>query len=100
MMKNDDFRLLKGFASRQTDGLTDICECRVAFATENCNHMTHNAYIVYQYIPVLFSILIWFSICIKLSVFRNNSISLGMGMDDAKNSIFFGKWIPSNQILI
>ena len=50
--------------------------------------MTHNAYIVYQYIPVLFSILIWFSICIKLSVFRNNSISLGMGMDDAKNSIF------------
>ena len=62
--------------------------------------MTHNAYTVYQYIPVLFSILIWFSICIKLSVFRNNSISLGMGMDDAKNSIFFGKWIPSNQILI
>ena len=35
MMKNDDFKLLKGFASRQTDGLTDICECRVAFATEN-----------------------------------------------------------------
>ena len=34
MMKDDDFELLMGFASRQTDGLTDICECRVAFATE------------------------------------------------------------------
>ena len=35
MMKNDDFRLLKGFASEQTDRRMDICECRVAFATEN-----------------------------------------------------------------
>ena len=35
MMKDDDFKLLRGFASRQTDRLTDICECRVAFATEN-----------------------------------------------------------------
>ena len=34
MMKNDDVKLLKGFASRQMDGLMDICECRVAFATE------------------------------------------------------------------
>ena len=31
MMKNDDFKSLKGFA----DGRTDICDCRVAFATEN-----------------------------------------------------------------
>ena len=39
MMKDDDFKLLKGFALRQTDGQTDkwtdICDCRVAFATEN-----------------------------------------------------------------
>ena len=35
-MKDDDFIMLMGFASEQTDGLTDICECRVAFATEKC----------------------------------------------------------------
>ena len=34
-MKDDDFKLLRGFADRQTDGQTDICDCRVAFATEN-----------------------------------------------------------------
>ena len=31
MMKDDYFKLLRGFAHRRTD----ICECRVAFATEN-----------------------------------------------------------------
>ena len=30
-MKNDDIKLLRGFADIQTD----ICYCRVAFATEN-----------------------------------------------------------------
>ena len=39
MMKDDDFKLLGGFGDgltdRQTDGQTDICDCRVAFATEN-----------------------------------------------------------------
>ena len=35
MMKDDDFKLLRGFDDGQTDGQTDnICECRVAFATE------------------------------------------------------------------
>ena len=34
MMKDDDFKLLRGFEDRQTDERTDICECRVAFATE------------------------------------------------------------------
>ena len=34
LMKDDDFKLLRGFADRQTDEQTDICECRVAFATE------------------------------------------------------------------
>ena len=31
IMKDDDFKLLRGFGY----GLTDIGECRVAFATEN-----------------------------------------------------------------
>ena len=31
MMKDDDFKLLRGFG----DKWMDICECRVAFATEN-----------------------------------------------------------------
>ena len=34
MMKHEGFKLLRGFASRLTDERTDICECRVAFATE------------------------------------------------------------------
>ena len=38
MMKDDDFKLLRGFADKLTDGRTngrtDICDCRVAFATE------------------------------------------------------------------
>ena len=34
MMKDDDFKLLRGFEDRQTDKRTDICDCRVAFATE------------------------------------------------------------------
>ena len=34
-MKDDDFKLLGGFVTnRQTDERMDICECRVAFATE------------------------------------------------------------------
>ena len=33
-MKDDDFKLLRGFDYEQTDGLTDICDCRVAFVTE------------------------------------------------------------------
>ena len=39
VMKDEGFKLLRGFASWQTDWRTnkrmDICECRVAFATEN-----------------------------------------------------------------
>ena len=37
MMKDDDFQLLRGFDYGQTDERTDICDCRVAFATENRN---------------------------------------------------------------
>ena len=39
MMKDDDFKLLTGFGdgqtNKQTNRRTDICDCRVAFATEN-----------------------------------------------------------------
>ena len=35
MMKDDDFKLLRGFDYGQTDKRTDICDCRVAFATES-----------------------------------------------------------------
>jgi len=35
MMKDDDFKLLRGFEDGQTDERTDIGDCRVAFATEN-----------------------------------------------------------------
>ena len=34
-MKNDDFKLLRGFDNGRTKRQTDICDCRVAFATEN-----------------------------------------------------------------
>ena len=34
-MKDDDFKLLRSFADKLTDGQMDICECRVASATEN-----------------------------------------------------------------
>ena len=34
-MKDDDFKLLTGFGDGRTDERTDICDCRVAFATEN-----------------------------------------------------------------
>ena len=35
LMKDDDFKLLRGFDLWRTDGRTDICDCKVAFATEN-----------------------------------------------------------------
>ena len=47
MMKDDDFKLLKGFAlglmDEQMDGQTDICDSRVTFATENhCQAKSRN----------------------------------------------------------
>ena len=42
VMKDDDFKLLRGFEDEQTDGQTeertDICDCRVTFATEKALH--------------------------------------------------------------
>ena len=40
-MKDDDFKLLKGFALRRTDKQTEICDCRVAFATEKSVDFFH-----------------------------------------------------------
>ena len=34
MKKDEGVKLFRGFADRQTDRQTDICDCRVAFATE------------------------------------------------------------------
>ena len=34
MMEDDDLKLLRGFADGRMDEQTDICDCRVAFATE------------------------------------------------------------------
>ena len=46
MMKDDDFKLLRGFADERTNERTDICDCRVAFATEkldvtSCNNSSN-----------------------------------------------------------
>ena len=53
---DDDFKLLRGFADRQMDGWTnkrtDICECRVAFATENKFFCLNNAF--YWFYDVVF----------------------------------------------
>ena len=35
MIKDDDFKLLRGFDYRWMDRQTDICEYRVAFVTDN-----------------------------------------------------------------
>ena len=45
MMKVDDFKLLRGFADKQTDKRTDICDCRVAFATENRKILNFGIYL-------------------------------------------------------
>ena len=37
-----EFKVFQGFAFRQTNGRTDICDCRVAFATEMSDlYLTH-----------------------------------------------------------
>ena len=38
------FSCFKGFCDGQTNGRTDICECRVAFATENTKEMDLTEY--------------------------------------------------------
>ena len=42
MTKDDDFKLFRGFGDGRTNRRTDICDCRVAFATENISHLYLN----------------------------------------------------------
>ena len=37
--EDDDFKLFRGFGDGRTNRRTDICDCRVAFATENISHL-------------------------------------------------------------
>ena len=54
-MKDDDFKLLRGFDDRQTNKQTDICDCRVAFASEKPNIKTHMLFVRCQVSVVYFS---------------------------------------------
>ena len=49
---------------------------------------------------MLFFILLWFSVGIQFAMFRYNSVSLTMGMNDAKYPGSPGKWIPSEHYMI
>ena len=51
MMKDDDFKLLGGFANELTNRRTDICYCRVAFATEK-DHKLDNCIILHHDYPL------------------------------------------------
>ena len=57
MMKDDDFKLSRGSDDERTDRWTDICDCRVAFATENlvvdgAGGYTNKSNIVFVHVPV------------------------------------------------
>ena len=47
MMKDDDFKLFRGFEDGQTDERTDIGDCRVAFATD----MSSQHFFFFECIP-------------------------------------------------
>ena len=46
-------------------------------------------------LPMLIFILLWFSVGIQFTMFGYNSVSLTMGMNDAKYPGPPGEWIPS-----
>ena len=60
-----------------------------------CDNNTDSCNCLLNSVPMLFSIFIRFSICVQFSMFRHDSISLWVCVDDSKYSIFLGKWIPS-----
>ena len=45
MMKDDDFKLFRGLGDGRTNRRSDICDCRVAFETENISHLWSRLYI-------------------------------------------------------
>ena len=52
-MTNEGWRMKRGFASKRTDRLTDICDCWVAFATENTNwELPSDKLWCYGYLPL------------------------------------------------
>ena len=59
MMKDDDFKLLRGFADERTDERTDICDCRVAFATEN-------DFLLLLYLSRLRATRVWYAISFQI----------------------------------
>ena len=58
MMKDDDFKLFRGFGDGRTNGRTDICDCRVAFATENSKYYN---FLIFRLFEMLEYILTFFS---------------------------------------
>ena len=85
-----------------------ICWCSKDFITkaivsDNTNKMKQMYWpliqtLLWHYVsllPVLFSIFIRFPICVEFAMFGHNSISFRMRMNDPKDSIFLGKWVPS-----
>ena len=62
MLKDDDFKLLRGFEDELTDRQTDISECRFAFVTESIKHIKF-------YIRGLGGVGRQFSVCFHLNYF-------------------------------
>ena len=69
MMKHDDFKLLRGYADGHMNEQTDICDCRVTFATENVGSNTYThicKYHVYELIEFTCSLNFVIQLTIKL----------------------------------
>ena len=49
MVKDDDFKQLRGFGNGQRNGQTDISECRIAFATENQVYIMKNVKMIEKF---------------------------------------------------
>ena len=56
MIKDDDLKLLRGFDYGQMDKQTDICDCRVTFATEN--NVVFFLYDIYNQVCFFFRLLL------------------------------------------
>ena len=67
VMRDDYFKLLRGFASWQTDRQTDIGECRVAFETE-----------IHLFFTFLCQLILWW--CIQCKDFQSSFITPGLTM--------------------
>ena len=94
VMKDEGFKLLRGFASwrtdRRTDERTDICECRVAFATENWNMcftmppFLHNDKLTWVFIRNSVSVIVDKLIQIIYAFIQLEELNKGMGQINHK----------------